>query len=140
MHRDIVRMISECPICQKLKIQREANREDTVDHHLYSLDPLTSLSVDTLGSLKEDESGNSFIFVIFDNFSSWTVSGAKYDAQGVRSGTFTMSIFEIRSDGCSQFTSLLSFGLCSLMSFHQFVVLAYHPQANGLVETNLKSS
>jgi len=38
-----------------------------VDHHLYSLDPLT-LSVDTLG-LKEDQSENRFIIVIVDNFS-----------------------------------------------------------------------
>ena len=45
MRQDIVQMISECPICQKLKFQREPNWEDAVDHHLYSLDPLTSLSV-----------------------------------------------------------------------------------------------
>ena len=32
-------------------------------HHLYSLSPLTSLSVDTLGPLKEDENGNSFVIV-----------------------------------------------------------------------------
>ena len=30
---------------------------------------LTSLSVDTLGTLKEDENGNSFVIVIVDNFS-----------------------------------------------------------------------
>ena len=55
---DVTRMISECSICQKIKYQREPNWEDAVDHHLYSLDPLTSLSVDTLGPLKEDELGN----------------------------------------------------------------------------------
>ena len=40
-----------------------------MEHHLYSLFPLTSLSVDKLGPLKVDENGNSFIIVIVDNFS-----------------------------------------------------------------------
>ena len=58
MRQDVTRMVAECSICQKLKFQREPNWEDAVDHHLYSLDPLVSLSVDTLGPLKEDELGN----------------------------------------------------------------------------------
>ena len=42
--QDITRMIYECSICQKLKHQREEpNWEDMVDHHIYSLVPLTSL-------------------------------------------------------------------------------------------------
>ena len=70
MRRDVTRMISECSICQKLKYQREPNWEDAVDHHLYGgLDPLISLSVETLGPLKEDELGNQLIIVIVDNFS-----------------------------------------------------------------------
>ena len=40
-----------------------------VEHHLYTLSPLTSLSVDTLGPLKVDKNGNSFIIVIVDTFS-----------------------------------------------------------------------
>ena len=60
-------MISECSICHKLKYQHEPNWEDAVDHHLYILDPLVSLSVDTLGPLKEEESVN-YIIVIVDNF------------------------------------------------------------------------
>ena len=69
MSANKVSMISECSICHKLKYQRELNWEDAVDHHLYCLDPLTSLSVDTLSPLKEDELGNRFIIVIVDNFS-----------------------------------------------------------------------
>ena len=42
MRQDVLRMVSECSICQKLKFQREPNWEDAVDHHLYSLDPLVS--------------------------------------------------------------------------------------------------
>ena len=42
MRRDIVWMISECTICQKLKFQREPNWKDAVDHHVYNLDPFIS--------------------------------------------------------------------------------------------------
>ena len=58
-----------------------------MEHHLYSLSPLTSLSVDTLGPLKFDKNGNSFIIVIVDNFSTvetyWTLSGQEYDLEGL---------------------------------------------------------
>ena len=37
-------------------------------HNLYCLDPLISLSADTLGPLKEDKLRNHFIFAIVDNF------------------------------------------------------------------------
>ena len=101
-------MISECSICQKLKYRREPNWEDTVNYHLYSLDPLTSLSVDTLGLLKEDESGHRFIIVIVDNFSELV---GLYPAQNTTPKEFIyallqgVSIFvapkEIRTDGGS---------------------------------------
>ena len=145
MWRDVTRMISECSICQKLKFQREPNWEDSVDHHLYSLYPLVSLSVDTLSPLKEDESGNRFIIVIVDNFSKLV---GLYPAQNTTSKEFVraltqwVSIFgipkEIRSDGGSQFTSQLLADLCSLLHYHYLLVVAYHPQANGLVERRNK--
>ena len=46
-----------------------ANRGDAIGHHIYHLDPLASLSVDTLGPLPEDENGFSFIVFIVNNFS-----------------------------------------------------------------------
>ena len=60
-------------VCLKIKYQRSPDWEDQVEHHLFSLSPLTSLSVDTLGPLKVDENGNSFIIVIVDNFSKLIV-------------------------------------------------------------------
>jgi len=45
--------------------------KDEIEHHFYHLDSLASLSVDTLGSLPEDENGFSFIVVIVDNFSKF---------------------------------------------------------------------
>ena len=53
-----------------------------------------------------------------------------------------MSIFgvpkEIRSDGGSQFTSKLATDLPSLLRYKHLVVVAYHPQANGIVERRIK--
>ena len=90
-------------------------------HHLYSLSPLTSLSVDTLGSL---ENGNSFVIVFVDNFSKnqsyWIVL---YPSKKTNSVEFIhallqwVSIFgvpkEIRSDGGSQFTSKMEADISS---------------------------
>jgi hypothetical protein len=63
--------ISECGVCQKIKYQRDPNWEDEVEHHLYSLDPLHTLSLDTLGPLPEDELGNKYVILIMDNFNKF---------------------------------------------------------------------
>ena len=143
MRQDDTRMFLECSICQKLKFQREPNWEDGVDHHLYSLDPLVSLYVVTLGLSKEDESGNQFIIV--DNFSKLLVV---YPARSTTSKEFVhallqwVSIFgvpkEIHTNGGSQFSSQLSSDLASLLGYNHLVIVAYHPQANVLVERRNK--
>jgi Integrase zinc binding domain len=63
--------IRECGVCQKIKYQRDPNWQDEVEHHLYSSDPLVSLSMDTLGPLPEDEDGNKYVILIMDNFSKF---------------------------------------------------------------------
>jgi len=69
MRQNVSNWIGECEICHKIKYQRLPDSEDYVEHHLYSLSPLTTPSVDTLGALKEDENENCLIKVIVDNFS-----------------------------------------------------------------------
>jgi hypothetical protein len=49
MRQNVSNWIDECSICQKIKFQQLPEWEDEVERHLYSLSPLTSLSVDTLG-------------------------------------------------------------------------------------------
>ena len=80
-----------------------------------------------------------------DNFSKLV---GLYPAQNTTSKEFVraltqwVSIFgipkEIRSDGGSQFTSQLLADLCSLLHYHYLLVVAYHPQANGVVERRNK--
>jgi len=45
---------------------------------------------------------------------------------------------EIRTDGGSQFSSQLSSDLASLLGYNHLVIVAYHPQANVLVERRNK--
>jgi hypothetical protein len=54
-----------------MKWQRNPGWRDHIEYHLYSLRPLTSLSINTLGPLPEDEGGNRYIVVIVDNFSKF---------------------------------------------------------------------
>ena len=140
-------MISECSMfCQRIKYQREPNWEDAVDHHLYSLDPLTSLSVYTLGPLKEEELGNRFIIVIVDNFSKLV---GQNPARNRTSKEFIHALLqwvsnsgvpiEIRIDGGSQLSSQLSSNFSSLLGYYQLVIVTYHVQSNGLVERQIKS-
>ena len=121
--------------------QRLPEWEDEVEHYLYSLSALTSLSMDTLGPLKEDENGNSFV----DNFSKLI---RLYPAKSSTSKEYInvllqwVSIFsipkEIRSDGGSQFMSKMAAYIRSLLYYDHFVVVAYLPEANGIVERRIK--
>ena len=117
----------------------------TIYDAVYNLNRLTSLSVDTLGPLKEDELGNRIIIVIVDNFSKLV---GLYPARSTTSKEFVhallqwVSIFgvpkEICTDGGSQFSSQLSSDLASLLVYNHLVIVEYHPQANGLVERRNK--
>jgi Integrase zinc binding domain len=71
MRKDVSQWINECGVCQKIKYSRDPNWEDDMEHHLYSMDPIKSLSIDTLGPLPPDEEGNSYIVLIVDNFSKF---------------------------------------------------------------------
>ena len=63
MKEDLKNYISECTICQKIKWQRPENWEDMVEHHLYSVAPLSELLIDTLGPLPEEESGMRYVIL-----------------------------------------------------------------------------
>ena len=70
MRRNVSEWIGECSISQKIKFQRLPEWEDEVEHHLYSLSPLSSLSVDALGPLKKIKMEISLSsYYIVENFS-----------------------------------------------------------------------
>ena len=65
-----MKWIEECVICQKIKLRTGPMWRDEIEHHLH-LEPLASLSVDTMGPLPEDDNGFLFIVVIVDNFNKF---------------------------------------------------------------------
>ena len=69
MRSDVTQWIRECGVCQKINYQRDPNWEDEMEHHLYSVEPLKYVSVDTLGPLEKDKYGFNYIIVVVDNFS-----------------------------------------------------------------------
>jgi len=69
IRKNVSLRIRKCGVCQNTKYQREQGFDDEVVHHLYRLTPLIFLSVETVGSLKQDENGNSFIIFIICKFS-----------------------------------------------------------------------
>ena len=67
----------------------------------------------------------------------------RLQVQRVRSGVVIIGVNfrgseRYPTDGGSQFTSQLSSDLCSLLGFDHLVIVAYHSQANGLVERRNK--
>jgi hypothetical protein len=91
MRKDVTNWISECGICQKVKYQRDAGWQDAIDHHLFSLRPMSSLSIDTLGPLPEDNDGNKYIVVIVDNFSKFV---GLYATKNVTSEDYIKSLVQ----------------------------------------------
>ena len=90
---------------------------DEIEHHLYHFEPLTSLSVDTLGP-SEDENGFSFIIVVVDNFGKFV---GLYPARSSTSKDFIgallqwLGILGVPKEIMSQFTSKLSEDLSTLL-------------------------
>ena len=59
---------------------------------MFDMIPLISLSVDTLGPLKEDELGNRFIIVIVENFSKLVGLCPARNTRGDRSRPSSMGV------------------------------------------------
>jgi hypothetical protein len=137
---DIRTYISQCPVCQKVKTRPTPNNV-LIKYHIHGTYPMESLSVDSIGPLPEDENGNKFILVIIDNFSKYASLYATKSTTAIsycQALVSHMGIFgvcsKIRSDGGTQFTADICRTLAKLFGFSHHVILAYHPQANGIVE------
>jgi hypothetical protein len=145
MKEQLKNYIAEYTISQKIKWQRLENQEDIVEHHLYSVAPLSELSIDTMGALPEDKEGMRYIILIVDNFSKFV---GLYSANSTSTKEFVkallswVGIFDvpktIRSDRGSQFTSNMAQALKNLLKYQHIVVVAYHPQSNSLAKRRMK--
>ena len=108
-----------------------------MERHLYSVAPLSEISIDTLGPLPEDEAGMRYIILIVDNFSKFVglyPSNSTSTRNFVKAFLSWVGIFGVpktlRSDVGSQFTSNMAQQLKDLLKYQHIVVVPYHPQAN----------
>jgi hypothetical protein len=137
---DIKMFISECLICQKVKYQKVPNT-DTDVHFLHGNNPMSSLSLDSIGPLPMDNFGNGHILVIIDNFSKFVMLYPTPSTEAisyVQSLVHHIGIFgscsTIRTDGGTQFTANICKEFSKMLKFEHLVVVPYHPQSNGIVE------
>jgi len=120
MKDQLKKYITECTIGQNIKWQRPANKEDIVDHYLYSVSPLSKLSIDTVGPSPEDEWWMRYIILIVNNFSKFVglypVSTSTLEF--IRAFLSWVGIFgakTLRSEGGSRFTSNMAQALNDIL-------------------------
>jgi hypothetical protein len=145
MRQDVKSWIAECGVCQKIKHSRIADWEEEAEHHLYSCEPLKSISIDTAGPFPDEDDGFVYILAIVDNFSKYIRLYPTRNATAeeyVRCLVEWVSVFGVpkgvRTDGGPQFDSQLAEGIKSMLGFEHLIVVPYRPQANGIVERRMK--
>jgi len=137
---DVANFVRCCPICQKVKPIPIPSLPPST-HNIQGSSAMDNIHIDTIGPLPTDIYGNSFILVLICSFSKFctlfpTVSTEAADC--VRAllqhiGLFGLMSF-LRSDGGSQFTANIIKEVTRYFAIDHHVIVAYHPQANGLVE------
>lgn len=100
--------IQSCAWCQKDRIPAPMVQPQL--NVLSTTEPFTSVSIDTMGPLPEDEDGNRFIIVVIDDFTRYVELFAASDTTAQSAAKALVSITgrygrirHIRSDGGSQY-------------------------------------
>jgi hypothetical protein len=138
MLQDVDNFIKGCPCCQKM---RKRNSSTLVDRHVISGSPFSEMSIDLLKLPRPDAFGNAYVVVVVDNFSHWTSLVAVRNKSVFEAARALIKVtgdfgvpMRIRSDGGGEFLNGVIAGLLRMMGASHHVVVAYTPQANGIVE------
>jgi hypothetical protein len=140
LQQEVEYVIANCGFCQKF-----ANRRQDDDKSQPRFNEIMEVgeewSLDTIGPLPADESGNTYIMVAsrWASQDLWCLSQPAMravsqwqDSCSSLSGWFGRPK-GIRTDGGSQYDNHLIDAFCHLLGFDRHVTLAYRPQANGKV-------
>ena len=138
MHNDIARLVSLCPICQKVRAIAPHP-----DHMLSTMSnyPFESVLLDFIGPLRENE-GKKYILVCIDRFSRYLNLFATESTAAVAVAT---NFFQkwictfgipalLTTDGGSSFTARMMKELIDILKIEHHISAAYHPQGHGTVE------
>jgi hypothetical protein len=107
--------------------------------------PFEIMSMDLVGPMTEDVSGNKYILVLVDHFSRYALLKAlpNKEAWTVALGILeTLGLFGvlpgiIRTDHGSEFVAKLTAEMLSLLGNHQ-TTITDHPESNGMVERKIQ--
>jgi len=142
MGRDVRLSVKQCKICQACKHGRLLGEAGW--RRLYAGRPWQVVAVDLVGPMPLTPRGNSWILVITNHFTRWANALAIPDASALTvARVLDQHVFcyfglpeQIHSDQEAQFQSQLMSDLCRLWGVNPSRTILYHPQGNGVVESN----
>ena len=145
IRRYVKKFIRQCPCCQKMSQIKIPIH--TIPFTTASYFPMERLNIDTIGPLKEDEDGNTYLIAIIDCFSRWVGLYPVKDVtatEAVKALLDHFAIFgcptQLLSDNGSQFINQLIDEFMKLISTEHITTLAYSKEENAIVERVNKES
>jgi transposase InsO family protein len=145
IRRYVKKFIRQCPCCQKMSQIKIPIH--TIPFTTASYYPMERLNIDTIGPLKEDEDGNTYLIAIIDCFSRWVGLYPVKDVtanEAVKALLDHFAVFgcptQLLSDNGSQFINQLIDEFMKLISTEHITTLAYSKEENAMVERVNKES
>ena len=139
MHADIVRYVTQCVTCQKVKRTPVSVLPQAVT---LAVRPWQQIGIDAVGPLPKTHRENEYIIDVVCHFTrfveGWpapsidmiSISKAVIDRVVCRYGLFERMV----SDRGSVFVGTLAAHIYKALRIHRVVTTAYHPQSNGMIE------
>jgi Integrase core domain len=139
------KFIQQCPTCQKNRVSGFQGTTTKFSLSVYS-DPMSRLSIDTVGPFPADLEGNKYILVIIDNFSRYITLWPRPDATAETAAKAIIqhiahygTPIEIQTDGGPEFYGALVRELISITGIEQFKNAPYSHEENGIVERSIQT-
>ena len=139
MRRDVTAYIQQCHVCAKTRLRHPQLTLEARSVEVW--EPFESVSIDFIGPLPADAYGNDYIVTCIDNFTRFVELFAVKNCSAFSAARALVNVFarygaplEVRSDQGPHFTAEILRQFLALCDVRQRFSLAYHPQANGIVE------
>jgi transposase InsO family protein len=146
MRVDIMHWLRSCEICACRK-PKPSRPHHSLERQAVS-EPNERVAMDIMGPFEPPtESGNAYILVIGDYLTKWVEVFPMPDKTAERCADIFVrewvlrhgAPLELLTDQGMQFESKLFQEMCRLLNTNKLRTTAYHPQANGQIERNIKT-
>lgn len=143
MSRDVMAYVSKCSICKETKAPNKILRP-LMGKRFRTERPFQHLYIDLLGPYPRSKSGNTFIFIVLDQYSKFVLLKPLRNATSASIVNYLeKDVFHlfgipetIFSDNGKQFVSKLMADLCKTYGVKQLFTAIYAPQANASERVN----